>query len=68
MLKETKKQVKYLKEDVSRIEKFIDKEEWQEIQYVLEDIKDEIECMEDAFDEIESEIDAVKCSIEKMEG
>ena len=48
------KAIKYLKEDIYTLEKLIKKEKYQELQYVLEDIKDGIDCIEDTFTEFEN--------------
>lgn len=67
-IKGYKEQLKYIKDDIKDIEKYIDREEFDEIPYIVNNIKDEIECMEDEMDDVESEIDDLKCTVEKLEG
>lgn len=62
------KAIKYLKEDIYTLEKLIKKEKYQELQYVLEDIKDGIDCIEDTFTEFENKIKEIESKVEDMEG
>lgn len=67
-LKGYKEQLGYIKQDVKDLEKYTGKGEYEEIPYIINNIKDEIECIEDEMDEVESQIDDMKCNIEKLEG
>lgn len=67
-IKGYKEQLGYIKQDIKDIEKYIDREEFEEIPYIINNIKDEIEYIEDEIDGVEAEIDELKCNIEKLEG
>jgi len=67
--------LKGCKERIANIKKYIDgidlcvtREEYEDIQVIVENVKYEVESMEDELDEIGSKADDIKCNIEMLEG
>ena len=66
-LKGYKKMLGYIKQDIKDMERFIDKEQYGELVYIINNMKDEIECIEEEMEEVNLHVEDLCMEIENME-
>lgn len=67
-IKGCKEYIESIREDVSNIKMYADREEYEELPRLIESIYDEIDCLDCEVEGIVQKMDAITLTLEKMEG